>query len=161
MVRSDRAPVLSATRRFDSCWITSRSCLPGLLHDLGEAPALRLRKGARLDDSDDIADVRLVPLIVCVNPLREPDDLLVAPVRLRGVDADDDRLVHRVRDDDAAALLAPASLVLGLRKPDDRLARAVGRAGTAGLPDPRAGTAVILRPAHTLRLGRRSGRGRR
>src|SRR5215212_715019 len=123
MHRSDLAPVLYATRRFDSCWITSlRSCLPGLLHDLGEAPALRLRQWTRLDDPDDIAHVRLVALVVRVDLLREPDDLLVAAVRLRGVHADDNGLVHGVRDDDAAAFLPPAALLLGLREPDDRLA---------------------------------------
>src|ERR1051326_2108144 len=45
---------------------------------------------------------------------------------LHGVDADDDRLVHRTRDDDAPALLAATALVLGLRQPRDRLT--LGRA---------------------------------
>src|SRR6266487_1668442 len=50
------------------------------------------------------------------------NDLLVARVRLHGVDAYDDRLVHRARDDDATTLHAAAAVALGLRKPRDGLA---------------------------------------
>src|SRR6266545_3589197 len=176
MHRSSRAPVLSATRSLDSCWITGvppcRSCslaakskpgkdagsarsrrlrarlrtphgaalqrareremrggppsLLGGLHDLHEAPALRLRERSRLDDADDVADVRAVLLVVRVELRAAADDLLVARVRLDRVDLDDDRLVHRAGDDDAAALLAAAALGLRLRCPRDRLA--LGRA---------------------------------
>src|SRR5438105_14873635 len=162
MQRSSRAPVLSATRRRDSCWITEphhlcRSCPMGTqaggwqgrrarsylertgatedaashrparpsgcelcgwrgslgrFHHLGEAPVLRLRERARLDDPDDVPHLRLVLLVVRVELRRPADDLLVARVRLDRVDLDDDRLVHRARDDDAAPLLSPAALVL-------------------------------------------------
>src|SRR5918995_948622 len=101
MQRISRAPVLSATRSLDSCWITDRhlpkrSCeLCGrrrslsCLHDLGQAPVLRLRDRTSLDDLDDL---------------------------------DDDRLVALVRNDRAETLLAAAELVLGLREAHDRLA---------------------------------------
>src|SRR5919204_658567 len=125
MQRISRAPVLSATRSRDSCWITG-SPLPRGLDDLGEPPVLRLRKRTCLDDQDDVADLRLVLLVVGVELDAAPDDLLVARVRLDRVDLDDDRLVHRVGDDDAAALLPPAALGLRLRCARDRLA--LGRA---------------------------------
>src|ERR671918_2620609 len=118
MQRSSRAPVLSATRRRVSCWIT----LLRLLHHFCQAPALQLRDRARLDDADDVADLRGVRLVVRVELRRAADDLLVPLVRLDRVDADDDRLVARGADDGALALLAPAALVLGLLEPHDRLA---------------------------------------
>src|SRR5215211_6708247 len=121
MQSSSRAPVLSATLSLDSCWITGSS--PGLLHDLGEAPVLRLREGPRLDDPDDVARARLVPLVVRVELHGAPDDLLVLRVQLDHVDLDDDRLVALVGDDDAAALLPAAALDLGPLAADDRLAR--------------------------------------
>src|SRR5205085_2487323 len=93
------------------------------LHDLVQAPVLRLRERARLDDAHDVADLRGVLLVVRVELRRAANDLLVARVGLDRVDLDDDRLVHRARDDDAAPLLTAAALDLGLREPDDRLAR--------------------------------------
>src|SRR3989440_11113689 len=162
MHRSSRAPVLSATRRRDSCWIMA---LPRRLHDFGQAPVLLLRERTRLDDADEIAHLRLVLLVVRVELRRAADDLLVARVRLERVDLHHDRLVHRARDDDAAALLAAAALVVRLRQPDDRLAR-LGtlalrlRAGAAL----RAWEALALRlPLGLLRLRgrRRLGGGRR
>ena len=66
---------------------------PRHLDDLGEPPVLRLRERARLDDPDDVADVRLVPLVVRVELAELADDLLVARVQLDHVDLDDDRLV--------------------------------------------------------------------
>src|SRR6266480_4890508 len=206
MQRISRAPVLSATLRRDSCWITERhlsrnSCsgaakteqrkdagsirsrwlrmrprttrCDGLqphpecegcrrwrslscLHDFREAPALRLGQRARLDDADDVADVRGVLLVVSVELHAPPDDLLVALVRGDQVDLDDDRLVHCARDHDAAALLAPAAIVLGLRLADDRLPLRARRRAAARLRRPQAaGDALPL----LLRfgLGRRSG----
>src|SRR5437763_16196814 len=156
MHRSSRAPVLSATRSLDSCWIMSGSLRS--LHDLYELPVLRLRQRTRLDDADDVADVRAVLLIVCVELRAAANDLLVARMRLDRVDLDDDRLVHRARDDDAAALLAPATLGLRLRRPADRLA--LGRAlahGLRALPALRARDvlALLLLLGHGCRLGRR------
>src|SRR6185503_6987183 len=68
----------------------------------------------------DVTDVRLVLLVVSVELLRAADHLLVARVDLDHVDLDDDGLVHRARDDDAAPLLAAAAFAVGLRQPDDR-----------------------------------------
>src|SRR6266542_2855275 len=123
MQSSSRAPVLSATRSLDSCWITESPALFRGLQDLDEPPVLALRQRPRLDDADDVADLRLVLLVVRMELRRAADHLLVAPVRLHRVDLDDDRLVHRVGDDDAAPLLTPAALVLGLLEPHDRLVR--------------------------------------
>src|SRR5919201_96506 len=125
MQRISRAPVLSATRSRDSCWITDGllQCGPrptghrtcgrwssfSDLQDLGEAPVLRLRQRPRLDDADDVADVRLVLLVVRVELGRPADDLLVLRVCLHRVDTDDDRLVHGIGDDDPASLLAAAA----------------------------------------------------
>ena len=70
-------------------------------------------------------------LVVRVELGAPPDDLLVPRVRLHDVDLDDDRLLHRVGDDGALALLAPAALVLGLLEPDDRLPLGRCRASAA------------------------------
>src|SRR5215210_9495343 len=126
MQSSSRAPVLSATLSLDSCWITRPSSR--FLHDLGQAPVLRLGKRARLDDPDDIAGAGLVALVVRVELDRAPDDLLVLRVQLDHVDLDDDRLVALVRDDDAAALLPPPALDVRSLAADDRLARRRGLA---------------------------------
>src|SRR5690348_10956845 len=112
MQRSSRAPVLSATLRRLSCWITASPALAGHLEHLVEAPALGRRERPGLDDLHHVADLRLVLLVVRVELLRAADHLLVLRVRLDRLDADDDRLVHRRRHDDAAAHLAPAALAL-------------------------------------------------
>src|SRR5579883_3104994 len=120
MQSSSRAPVLSATLRRVSCWIIGSL---RLLDDLGQAPVLRLRQRARLDDPHRVADARAVLLVVRVELHRAAHDLLVPRVALDHVDLDDDRLVALVGDDDAAALLPPPALGLGLLGPRDRLAR--------------------------------------
>src|SRR6478672_3628070 len=120
MQSSSRAPVLSATLRRVSCWITAP--LPRLLHDLREPPALRLRERARLHDAHGVADAGRVLLVVRVELDRATDDLLVLGMALDHVDLDDDRLVALVGDDDAAPLRTPAALALGLLGPRDRLA---------------------------------------
>src|SRR5919109_3535803 len=119
MHRSSRAPVLSATRSRVSCWTIGR--LLRLLQHLGEAPVLHLRERTRLDEADDVADLRHVALVVRVELAGAADDLLVHRVRLHRVHADDDRLVHPVRDDDASPLLPRTTLVVWLRKADYRL----------------------------------------
>src|SRR5215210_9530226 len=116
MQRISRAPGLSATRSLLSCWIM----LLGLLQHCGQAPVRRLAQRSRLDDADEVAHLGGVLLVVGMELRRAADDLLVARVRLDRVDLDHDRLVHRARNDDAAALLAPAALVLGRRLADDR-----------------------------------------
>src|SRR5205085_1971351 len=155
MQRISRAPVLSAILRRDSCWIIESPRSPGGLHDLGQAPALRLGQRTRLDDADDVADLRLVLLVVRVELDAAPDDLLVALVRADQLDLDDDRLVHRARDDDATALLAPATVMLRLRLADDRLALSARGGATARLLRAQAARQplpLLLR----LGLGRRS-----
>src|SRR6266542_4316354 len=160
MHRSSRAPVLSATRRRVSCWITSDpSGSLRHLEDLGEPPALRLRERAGLDDADDVPGLGLVLLVMGVELRRAADHLLVLRVRLHGVDANDDRLVHRRGDDDASPLLLPATLGLGLGRADDRLALRGGLAlGLRALPalSARQSIALLLRPA--LRASRLLGR---
>src|SRR5439155_1187145 len=113
-------------------------------------PVLRLRQRPGLDDPDDVAHLRLVLLVVRVELARAADDLFIARVGLDHLDLDDDRLVHRVRDDDAAALLTAARLALRLRQADDRLA--LGRRlalGSPGLGAQRARQTLLL----ALRLG--------
>ena len=127
MQRSSRAPVLSATRRRDL-----------LLDHLRASSTTSARRQCFVFESGRVStmrttspDVRRVALVVRVELRRAADDLLVARVRLHRLDLDDDRLVHRGRDDDAAALLAAAALVLGLREPHDRLALALRGAASA------------------------------
>src|SRR5919109_4190620 len=119
MQSSSRAPVLSATRTRVSCWII-RGASSSFLEDLGEAPVLGLGQRPGLDDAHGVANAGGVALVVRVELRRTADDLLVARVRLHRLDEDDDRLVHRGRDDDAAALLAAAAFAFRLRQPHDR-----------------------------------------
>src|SRR5580692_3817973 len=124
MQRISRAPVLSATLSRVSCWIISP--LPRLLDDLDEAPVLGLRERTRLDDPDDVTGRSRVALVVCVQPMAAPHDLLVLRVRLGRLHLDDDRLVALVGDDHTPTLLAPADRRLRLGRSNDR--RALGRA---------------------------------
>src|ERR671922_717153 len=148
----DAARRVPAQPRQPGRYVRGASSL-GDLDDFGKAPVLRLRERARLDDADNVAGLRLVLLVVCVEALRAPDDLLVLRVRLHDVDADDDRLSHRRRDDDAPPLLAPAALVLRPGQPRDRLALARLLALRR-----RALTALRPRDALPLLLGRRDSR---
>ena len=100
MQSSSRAPVLSATLRRDSCWITY-----GPLQHFVQAPALRAAERTALDHAHGVSDVRVVVLVVRVQRRRRADDLLVHPVLASRVDADRDGLVGLVGDDDALAHL--------------------------------------------------------
>src|SRR4051795_13640582 len=84
MHRISLAPVLSATRSRDSCWITSTpnqyagtaSCLLlGLLEDLDQAPALGRRQRPGLHQQHPVAHARAVLLVVCLE-LAGPADRL-------------------------------------------------------------------------------------
>src|SRR5262249_28730957 len=108
-----------------ACLLLNHRSLPRLLDDLGEAPILRPRERARLDDPDDVADARRVLLVVRVELAGAPDDLLVLGMDLDHVDLDDDRLLALVGDDDAAALLARGRGRVRLRGARD--APALGR----------------------------------
>src|SRR5918992_1371775 len=131
MQSTSRAPVLSATLRRDSCWIMG---LPGPLHDLDQAPALGAAERAAFDHAHGVAHVCLVLLVVGVQRGAGPDDLLVHAVLAGDVDADRDRLVGLVGDDDALAHLELAAR-LGL--------------GSGGLGLGLAGAAL----AHLLPIG--------
>src|SRR5688500_4708755 len=118
MQRISRAPELSATLSFDSCWIIAPPP-PSLrlLEDLDQAPALPARDRPRLDDPDEVALARLVPLVVGMQRVRAAHDLLVHRVAPGDVDPDRDRLVGLVRDDGALAHLAGDGPALRRRRP--------------------------------------------
>ena len=82
MTRTSLAPLLSATRRRDSCWITgllrpwfgcgSRCSWFASLRpfqDFDDAPALQLGAGAGLHDPDAVAHVDVVGVVVRVHAL--------------------------------------------------------------------------------------------
>src|SRR3954452_4636233 len=145
MQRISLAPVLSATRSRDSCWITSellrhagslerslaeldsdatpggavdRTALLGALEDLDDPPPLRRRERPRLTDEDEVADAGDVALVVRLDLARAAQDLAIERVLDAVLDLDDDGLVHLVADDVAAALLAvaPGGLLFGGRR---------------------------------------------
>src|SRR3954465_2580345 len=72
MHRISRAPVLSATFRRVSFWITCT------LQDLDQAPALGAAHRARLDHPHEVALVGVVALVVSVQRRRGAHDLLGA-----------------------------------------------------------------------------------
>src|SRR3954453_11401969 len=136
MQRISLAPVLSATRSRDSCWITSellrhagslerslaeldsdatpggavdRTALLGALEDLDDPPPLRRRERPRLTDEDEVADAGDVALVVRLDLARAAQNLAVEGVLDAVLDLDDDGLVHLVADDVAAPLLAVAA----------------------------------------------------
>src|SRR4029079_19151437 len=86
---------------------------PRHLEDLDQAPALRPRQRAALDDAHGVTDVGAVGLVVHAQLDRPAHDLLVLRVGHHHVDADGDRLFAAGRDDQPAALLA-SPLLLGL-----------------------------------------------
>src|SRR5688500_16208749 len=140
MHRISLAPVLSATRSRDSCWITflspirragslrspwaaepgrtgggcggpaPRTALLGLLEDLHHAPALGRAERAGLHDEDTVADAGRVGLVVRLDLARAADDLAVEGVLHAVLDLDDDGLVHLVAHDVALTGLAVVAL---------------------------------------------------
>src|SRR5690242_13984186 len=142
MQRTSFAPVLSATRSRDSCWITvfswcepripsavgvgvgdagSRSALGqpkaqlllGLLEDLDDAPALGGGQRPGLHEEDTVTDAGGVLLVVRLELAGAAQGLLVQRVLHAVLDGDDDGLVHLVADDEALTGLAEAPVVLG------------------------------------------------
>src|SRR5690606_12146456 len=112
-----RAPELSATSRYVSCWITvsppasGASLLDQARHDEAFAPA----DGSAGGDLDDVANVVLVAFVVREVTLRDGDDLAVQRVLEAPLDVDGHRLVRLVADDEALhALLHRASSSLWL-----------------------------------------------
>src|SRR3954451_22702029 len=146
MQRISLAPVLSATRSRDSCWITaspkfSRSVrrraersLLGLLEDLDDAPPLAGTQRPGLHEEDTVADAAGVLLVVGLELVGTPERLLVARVLDAVLDGHDDRLVHLVADDHAFNDLAEAAVLLGgnarsaLSHPGVLCSRALGHA---------------------------------
>src|SRR5215211_6487759 len=118
------APVLSATRSRDSCWITStpgcragshlvslaerirprrRPSLLSLFYDLDDAPPLRRRQRTGLHQEHPVADAAGVLLVVRLELVRAAHDLAVQAVLDAVLDLDHHRLVHLVADHEALA----------------------------------------------------------
>src|SRR6476620_8065101 len=98
MQRTSLAPLLSATRSRDSCWIM-RSLRP--FQHFDEAPALELRERTGLLDADPVADVEIVGLVVDVQARGALHRLLVPGVGIAHRDGDDRGLVHAGRGHEA------------------------------------------------------------
>src|ERR1700722_4155480 len=104
MQSNSRAPLLSATLRTDSCWITS-ACL---FQNFGHAPADLLRDRPRLDDAHAITDAAALVVVHLETP-RVTDDLLIEGVRLEDLHHHDHRLLHLVAHHHAVAGLATSA----------------------------------------------------
>src|SRR5438477_3541723 len=129
MHRISRAPVLSATRSRDSCWITSISYVCrfsvhsgpsltkrslGLFEDLHDAPALGGRQRTGLHEQHPVADAARVLLVVRLQLAGTAQHLAVQRVLDPVLDRHHDGLVHLVADDEALPDLAPPAR-LGFR----------------------------------------------
>src|SRR5206468_5326128 len=102
-----------------------------------EPPPLPATDRPRLDHPDRVPLVRIVALVVRVQGGGRAHDLLVLPVRPRGVNTDGDRLVGLRRDDDALAGLRLAGTVLASRGRRGRRrlrARGAGLLASPGAP---------------------------
>src|SRR5512142_3471541 len=147
MHRISLAPVLSATRSRDSCWITSvsyvrQSSVPrrsrrvrsleellGLLEDLDNPPALRRRQRPGLHEQHPVTDATRVLLVMRLQLAGTTDDLAVQRVLDLVLDRNDDGLVHLVADHEALPDLAsPANCRVGLLCHDATSATASGAA---------------------------------
>src|ERR1700710_172879 len=100
------APLLSAMSRTEVIWIMATASLLGLRgvggidgarQRAGQAPALGLRHRTRLDDLDDVADLRRVVLVVHVILHAARQELMEPAVTDAADDRDGRRLVHGVR----------------------------------------------------------------
>src|SRR4051812_25805067 len=159
MHRISRAPVLSATRSRDSCWITSVSYVCqfsgrspklggtmvrragpragpthslGLFEDLHDPPPLGGGERPGLHQQHPVADPARVLLVVRLQLAGTADDLAVQRVLDAVLDLDDDGLLHLVADH-----VSLAHLALG---PGSRfvLAHAVTSLGAAESPSSRS-----------------------
>src|SRR5215475_10485215 len=134
MHNNSLAPVLSATRSRDSCWITELSCVSSwfsailtvrrawpnrfllrALENLHDPPALRGRQRTGLHQEDPVADAALVLLVVRLELARSPHDLAVERVLDPILDGHDDGLVHLVAHHETLAYLAKAAAGSGIR----------------------------------------------
>src|SRR5436305_12235014 len=105
MHRTVLAPELSATLRRLSCWIIAS---PGPFEYFDDPPPLQLRGRTGLGDSDPVALLEVVDLVVGVEPGRALEGLLVAPVPDAVDDRHHHRLVHLRGHHGALAHLPPA-----------------------------------------------------
>src|SRR5262249_5737148 len=111
---------LSATSRMVPIWIiaTPLRLRLGPGQDLFQPPPLQLRQRPRLLDPHAVADLRLVLLVVGVEPARPLDRAGVLRVLHAALDLHDDRLLHLVGDH-ATDLRLPAAALDGFRpRPD-------------------------------------------
>src|SRR3954469_13534523 len=104
MHSSSRAPVLSATRRRDSCWIMASLSLPlagaCLADDGGDEPVLFLAQRSALGDLDFVAHVAGIVFVVRLEALGPSHGALVERMLIVVLDSDDDGLLHLVADDE-------------------------------------------------------------
>src|SRR6266536_2492560 len=142
MHRISLAPVLSATRSRDSCWITSISCMSagssaavrpepggavccaaddaagaaslGLFEDLHDPPALGGGQRPGLHEQHPVADAARVLLVVRLQLAGTAHHLAVQRVLDPVLDLDHDGLVHLVADDQALPDLAPPTRLRSL-----------------------------------------------
>src|ERR1700710_525642 len=104
MHRISLAPVLSATRSRDSCWITStpsrgRPGSLGLLEDLDQPPALGGRQRTGLHQLHPVTDPGGVGLVVRFDLCGGAQHLAVQRMLLAVLQRHYDRLIHLVRND--------------------------------------------------------------
>src|SRR5947209_3424362 len=104
MHRTVLAPELSATLRRLYCWIIAS---PGPFEDFDDAPPLEIRGRTGLGDAHPVALLEVVDLVVCVQPGRALEGLLVAAVADPVDHGHDHRLVHLGGHDGALPDLAP------------------------------------------------------
>src|SRR6185312_1079198 len=168
MQRISFAPVLSATRKRDSCWITrSSGASLGLLQDLHDPPPLGGRQRARLHHQHPVTDAAGVLLVVHLELAGAPDDLAVERVLDPVLDLDHRGLVHLVGHHEALADLAAAAHDGVVRRRTRLLAhlplliqsRPRPSVGT-GLVAPRSPCGRSLSLTPHPRPGRRTGRAR-
>src|SRR6266540_3585577 len=149
MHRISLAPVLSATRSRDSCWITTDSVLTendrprpgrpsgllGPLENLHHAPPLGGRQWPGLHQQDAVADAAGVLLVVRLQLAGTAQDLAVHPVLDPVLDLDHHGLVHPVGHDQALPGLAPVA-DLGRRRGAvrERFRRSFARLRTRSAP---------------------------
>src|SRR5437763_4606762 len=110
MHKTSLAPLLSATRRRVSCWITSTRPL----ENFDESPALGLRQRAGLLHADAVADVEVVLLVVDVELLRALERLAVQGMTHTVHNGHDRGLVHRGGQHRAFPHLARVRACFGL-----------------------------------------------
>src|SRR5690348_3356065 len=106
-----RAPVLSATSSRERIWTINL-----FADDLDQAPPLQLAERSRFHDTNRVTALRLVFFVVRVKFLLLLHDFAELRVRHPGDTANDDRFVHRARNDLTYACLARTALRFGRKR---------------------------------------------